>query len=74
LRSSSHLGAVEAVGLIADDGAGADGQWHCRCPGRAGDLPGAGGWSVAVQDLGLVLVPGAGRPVRVHHQRPAPPV
>src|SRR5256884_1286535 len=39
-----------------------------------GLLPGAGGWSVAVQDFGLVLVPRAGRPVRVHDQRPAPPV
>ena len=40
-------------------------------PGR---LPGAGGWSVAVEDLGLVLVPGAGRPVRVQDQGPAPAV
>ena len=31
-----------------------------------GSLPGSGGWSVAVQDLSLVLVPRAGRPVRVH--------
>ena len=37
-------------------------------------LPRPDRWSVAVEDLGLVLVPRAGRPVRVHHQRPAPPV
>jgi len=40
-------------------------------PGR---LPGSGGWSVAVQHLGLVLVPRAGRPVRVDDQGPAPAV
>jgi len=40
-------------------------------PGR---LPGSGGWSVAVQHLGLVLVPGARRPVRVDDQGPAPAV
>ena len=31
-----------------------------------------GGWSVAVQDLGPVLVPGRGGPVRIQHERPAP--
>src|SRR4029077_17651420 len=41
---------------------------------QAGPLPGAGGWSVAVEDFSLVLVPRAGRAVRVHDQRPAPPV
>ena len=40
-------------------------------PGR---LPGSGGWSVAVEHFGLVLVPRAGRPVRVHDQGPAPAV
>src|SRR4029077_6339603 len=39
---------------------------------QAGPLPGAGGWSVAVQHLGLVLVPCAGRAVRVDDQGPAP--
>src|SRR6185312_6341451 len=39
-----------------------------------GLLPGAGGWSVAVQDLRLLLVPRAGGPVRVDDQGPAPPV
>src|SRR5258707_11098799 len=41
---------------------------------QAGPLPGSGGWSVAVQHLGLVLVPRAGRPVRVDDQGPAPAV
>ena len=40
----------------------------------AGPLPGAGGWSVAVQHLGLVLVPGRGGPVGVDDQGPAPAV
>ena len=31
-------------------------------------------WPVAVHDLGLVLVPGRGRPVRVQDQGPAPAV
>src|SRR5262245_55014961 len=35
------------------------------------ELPGSGRWSVAVQDLGLVLVPGGGGAVRVQDQRPA---
>jgi DeoC/LacD family aldolase len=39
-----------------------------------GRLPGPGGWSVAVQHLGLVLVPGGGGPVGVQHQGPALPV
>src|SRR4029077_15168540 len=43
-------------------------------PGGPGPLPGAGGWSVAVQDFGLVLVPCAGRAVRVDDQGPAPAV
>jgi hypothetical protein len=38
---------------------------------KAGGLPGPGGWSVAVQDLGPVLVPGGGGAVRVHDQGPA---
>src|SRR5689334_9045308 len=37
-------------------------------------LPGPDRGSVAVQHLGLVLVPGRGRPVRVDDQGPAPPV
>src|SRR5260370_30616012 len=41
---------------------------------QAGPLPGSGGWSVAVQHLGLVLVPRAGRAVRVDDQGPAPAV
>src|SRR5258705_6805572 len=45
-----------------------------RTPSAGRPLPGAGGWSVAVQHLGLVLVPRARRPVRVDDQRPAPPV
>src|SRR5205807_7026488 len=40
-------------------------------PGR---LPGPGGWSVAVQGLGFVLVPRGGRPVGVQDQGPAPAV
>jgi len=40
-------------------------------PGR---LPGPVGWSVAVEHFGLVLVPRAGRPVRVDDQGPAPAV
>src|SRR6185312_15963498 len=39
-----------------------------------GPLPGAGGWAVAVEHLGLVLVPRGGGPVRVDDQGPAPPV
>src|SRR6185437_4416751 len=39
-----------------------------------GPLPGAGRWAVAVQHLGLVLVPRARGPVRVDDQGPAPPV
>src|SRR5690349_22566088 len=39
-----------------------------------GGLPGSGGWAVAVQDPGLVLVPRGCRPVRVDHQGPAPAV
>src|SRR6185312_10430151 len=39
-----------------------------------GPLPGAGRGSVAVQDLGLVLVPRGGGPVRVDGQGPAPAV
>ena len=39
-----------------------------------GALPGPGGWPVAVQGLGLVLVPRGGRPVRVQDQGPAPAV
>src|SRR5690348_15677956 len=39
--------------------------------GQAGPLPGAGGWSVAVQDLGFVLVPRAGGAVGVDDQGPA---
>src|SRR5258705_3457630 len=41
---------------------------------QAGPLPGSGGRSVAVQHLGLVLVPRAGRAVRVDDQGPAPAV
>src|ERR1700733_6506443 len=41
---------------------------------RPSGLPGACWWSVAVQDLGLVLVPRRGRPVRVDDQGPAEPV
>src|SRR5690242_20773267 len=37
-------------------------------------LPGAGGWPVAVEHFGLVLVPRAGGPVGVDDQGPAPPV
>src|SRR2546423_394311 len=58
---------------------------HCRqarSPGggwavdrqAAGLLPGAGGGSVAMQDLRLVLVPGGGSAVRVDDQGPAPAV
>src|SRR6478752_4052139 len=36
--------------------------------------PSRGGWAVAVQDPGLVLAPRCRRPVRVHHQGPAPAV
>ena len=43
-------------------------------PGGPGRLPGAGGWSVAVQGLGLVLVPGGGGAVGVDDQGPAPAV
>ena len=39
-----------------------------------GLLPGPGRWAVAVEHFGLVLVPRARHPVRVHDQRPAPPV
>jgi hypothetical protein len=39
-----------------------------------GLLPGAGGWPVAVQHFGLVLVPRARRPVGVDDQGPAPAV
>ena len=50
-------------------------QWCSRYPGReAGPLPGPGGWSVAVQDLGFVLVPRGGGPVGVQDEGPAPPV
>src|SRR5690242_21576431 len=38
---------------------------------RPGALPGPGGWSVAVQDLGLVLVPGSGGAIRIDHEGPA---
>src|SRR3982074_966981 len=47
---------------------------NVHLPPGPGRLPGAGGGAVAVEDFGLVLVPRAGRPVRVHDQRPAPPV
>src|SRR5882672_12830268 len=39
---------------------------------KAGLLPGAGRWPVAVEDLRLVLVPRCRRPVRVDDQGPAP--
>ncbi len=39
--------------------------------GLAGVLPGAGGWSVAVQDLGAVRVPRGGGAIRVQDQGPA---
>src|SRR6266550_8348351 len=42
--------------------------------GQPGLLPGPGWGSVAVQDLGLVLVPGGGGAVRVDDQGPAPAV
>src|SRR5258705_4568210 len=45
-----------------------------RTPSAGRPLPGAGGWSVAVQHFGLVLVPRGRRPVRVDDQRPAPAV
>src|SRR5690349_22492283 len=38
---------------------------------RPGALPGPGGWSVAAQDLGLVLVPGSGGAIRIDHEGPA---
>src|SRR5581483_3664559 len=41
---------------------------------RPGALPGAGGWSVAVQDPGLVLVPGDSGAVGIYHEGPAEPV
>src|ERR1700760_4897706 len=47
--------------------------WLIRLPapwGRAG-LPSAGGWSVAVQDLSLVFIPGGGGAVGVDHEGPA---
>jgi hypothetical protein len=39
-----------------------------------GVLPGSGGWAVAVQDLGVVGVPGGGGAVRVEGECPAPAV
>src|SRR3984885_15584964 len=42
-----------------------------RCRGL---LPGAGGGAVAVQDFGVVGVPGGGGAVGVQDQGPAPPV
>src|ERR1700691_1902402 len=43
-------------------------------PMRAGVLPGAGGWAVAVDDLGLVPVPCGGGAVGVQDEGPAHPV
>ena len=48
--------------------------WATGYLSHPGSLPGAGGWPVAVQDLGLAGVPGRGGPVGVQHQCPAPPV
>ena len=58
----SHRGSlVEAPSLCLPD----------LAPGQPGLLPGAGGWSVAVQDLRLAGVPRGGGPVRVQDQGPA---
>jgi hypothetical protein len=38
----------------------------------AGRSPGSGGWAVAMDDLGLVLVPGCSRAIRVQDHGPAP--
>jgi len=47
-----------------------------RCDGSSepGLLPGPGGWSVAVEDFGFVLVPGGGGAVGVDDKGPAPAV
>src|SRR5579871_972732 len=49
----------------------APGKTHSLMPGR---LPGAGGWSVAVQGFGAVGVPGGGGPIGIEDQGPAPAV
>src|SRR5208283_5566448 len=51
------------------------GRFAAAVIGRTpGGLPRAGRGPVAVQDLGLVRVPGGGGAVGVQDQRPAPPV
>jgi hypothetical protein len=65
-----------AIGLPAIGGWFRSGS-ETAAPGQAGGpgvLPGAGGWAVAVEDLGTVRVPGGGRSVRVQDQSPAPAV
>src|ERR1700757_1147617 len=42
--------------------------------GRARGLPGSGGWTVAVEDLGAVRIPRGGGAVGVQDQLPAPAV
>jgi len=64
------VGAViigTAIGGLPEpaDGGGADTPGACRA------LPGPGGRAVAVEFLGLVLVPGGRRPVGVQDQGPA---
>src|SRR6266567_6692330 len=49
-------------------------SWRLQRMPSAGPLPGAGGWPVAVEHFGLVVVPRAGGPVGVDDQGPAPAV
>src|SRR6185437_14702917 len=78
---SSASGSGAAVSCTGRHGGG----WQlfelasCSLPrpgaqGAPGMLPGPDRGSVAVEHLGLVLVPGRGRPVRVDDQGPAPAV